>query len=135
MKKYASHIILDVLSMWTLIIVSLYVAVKWDVYMIFVYLPILTVWFAYRTFKWALLLYDFIFSKPKTFITKGYRYAVRDRIYVLDLSKKIHYSKVYFDDQKIKCLLFFSSDVFQHGEALKVTYYPKSKLAIKIERL
>lgn len=133
MKK---HIILDIISMWCFLIISIIVGLWVHSVEILVVTPLFLIWFSIRTFRWIVFLYDKIFKKTVTVHTKGYRFLTKERIYALDFSKKIHYSVVVFDDSlKGKYILLDDNRLFKQGELLEITYYKNSKVIKSILKL
>lgn len=127
MKK---HIILDSVFSWSFCLVALAFGI-WQGLIEFIILG--TILFAYvfmRTFRWFAFVYDKVFDKILSVKTKGYRFSSMERVYAFDLTKKLHYSVISFDDSKLKgkYILLDDNTIFKHGELLEVTYYKNSKV-------
>ena len=134
MKK---HIILDSVFSWSFCLVALVFGI-WQGLIEFIILG--TILFAYvfmRTFRWFAFVYDKVFDKILSVKTKGYRFSFKERVYFFDLTKKLHYSVIMFDDSKLKgkYILLDDNTIFKHGELLEVTYYKNSKVIKTISKI
>ena len=97
-------------------------------------LTILFVSFFKRTFRWIRILLDILFKKPNVIYTRGYRFSTRE--HVNNISKKAFYSKIFFDDKKLKKDYYcFDEAIYRHGELLKISYYPNSRYIEAISRV
>ena len=131
------HIILDIIFSWSFFLVALAVGI-WDASIeLIIFDTILFVYVFIRTFRWLMFIYDKVFSKIITVETKGYRFSSKERVYTLDLTKKLHYSVIMFDDSKLKgkYILLDDNTIFKHGELLEVTYYKNSKVIKSITKV
>ena len=139
-KKIKKHIILDIILMWLLIFAGIYIGIKNSPILIF-YSVILSIWYIYRTYRYCLIFMDVLFSEPRCVLTRGYRFAVSERVYALDLTKNIHYYYVLFDDKTLNDgrfkdkYIFFEARPFRGGDLLQVTYYKRSKFILDIQKI
>ena len=135
MRTRKIHIIVDIVTMWTFVVLAIYLGIAVSKIYIFFAFP-LVIWFFVRTLKWLRIAFDVFFSTPLTISTKGFRFSYRDRIYALDITKTLFYSVVMFDDAKLKGkYVYLETAMFCHGEILEITYYPKSKYIKSIKKL
>ena len=135
MKKFIVHIILDLIVGWALICGGIYFGLTWS-FLLLIYTIPLVCWYSARTFIWIRMAIDVLFSTPISITTKGYRFALRQRVYPLLLKSTFHYSEILFDDVRLKGkYVFFDNSVFRHGEKLEIVYYPRSKYIKSIERI
>ena len=141
MKKIKKHIILDVITMWLFASICLCYAIVKDSILIFCGTIPLIIWYSTRTYRYCLILMDVLFSEPRCVLTKGYRFAVSERVYALDITKNIHYYYVLFNDKKLNDgrfkdkYIFFEARPFSGGELLEVTYYKRSKFILDIKKV
>ena len=131
------HIIIDIIINWLLVIFGTIAGLYFSIFYIIYSIP-LYIWFSLRTLKWIRVLVDVIFSRPQKLITKLYRCSYKERVYALDLSKKIQYSVLLFNDNRLKGRYIFLKDFeykLKPSGAFVVNYYPKSKFIISIETI
>ena len=131
------HIILDIIFSWSFFLVVVAFGI-WQGLIEFIILG--TILFAYvfmRAFRWFAFVYDKVFDKILSVKTKGYRFSSKERVYFFDLTKKLHYSVIMFDDSKLKgkYILLDDNTIFKHGELLEVTYYKNSKVIKTISKI
>ena len=136
MKK---HVIIDLVSMWLFIIFAIVWAIATELYDILIFCPFLIVWYSVRTWKWILFIFEYLFLKPRSLTTKGYRCTYRVPIYVLQGEwgrQRIRYSKIYFDDDRLgkKAYIFLGEAVYSGGGELEIIYYPKSRIIKQISK-
>ena len=131
------HIILDIIFTWSFCSIALAVGIWDESIELIIFDTILFVYVFIRTFRWLMFIYDKVFSKIITVETKGYRFSSKERVYTLDLMKKLHYSVIVFDDSKLKgkFILLDNNTVFKHGELLEITYYKNSKVIKSITKV
>ena len=113
MIRKVLHGIIGTILIWIPWGVVLYAWLCNPIKFVFFTIPLLLVFQVYfpRTLMWIRIGFDMLFRKPQTIRTKGYRFAKRE--YVSDLSRKELYSRVFFDDDRLKKeYYFFESDVF-----------------------
>lgn len=135
MKNIKLHIVMDVVSMWGLILCGLYLGFTGTI-LYFVFSVPLIIWFSIRTFKWAKILFDVIFSKPQTIITRGFRFSDRHQVYALNVFRNVYYSIIRFSDPGLKGeYICFEYYIFRGGEKLEVTYYKHSRYITSIKRI
>ena len=135
MKKM--HIILDIVSMWTLSLLGVLLGVWSNNLAFWFWDALLSIYFLGRTSRWILYLYDKAFNKLYTVKTKSYRYSSRMPYYFLaSKNAKLRYSELRFDDPKLKGrFIHFGDDVFRSGDLLEMTYYKNSKVIKSIEKI
>ena len=131
------HIILDIIFSWSFCSFALAFGIWQNSIDLIIFDTIIFVWIFLRTFRWLMFIYDKVFGKIITVETKGYRFASKERVYAFDLSKKLHYSVISFDDCKLKgkYILLDDNTIFKHGELLEVTYYKNSKVIKTISKI
>ena len=134
-KHYAFHITMSMMIDLSLILGAIYSYFVIEPSLILFYSIPIFIWFCRDLFKWLRILFAVKFSTPKTIITKGYRFAMRKRVYMLEKRGKLHYSSVRFSDDRLKGdYVYFDEAVFRGGEPLEVTYYPRAKYIVDIKR-
>ena len=131
------HIILDIIFSWGFCSFALAFGIWHNSIDLIIFDTILFVYIFIRTFRWLMFIYDKVFCKIITVETKGYRFALKERVYFFDLTKKLHYSVIMFDDIKLKgkYILLDDNTIFKHGELLEVTYYKNSKVIKTISKI
>ena len=140
-KKIKMHCALDVITMWLFIGICVCYAIVKDSVLIFCGTLPLIIWYAFRTYRYFLILIDVLFCEPLCVCTRGYRFAVSERVYALDLTKNIHYYYVLFNDKQLNDgrfkdkYIFFEARPFIGGELLEVTYYKRSKFILNIQKI
>ena len=124
------HILLDILSTWAFTFFSIFIGFRLNSVEILFFSTFLLIYDFIRTLRWLAFLYDKIFKAKVTVKTKGFRYLTRERVYMLDISKKIYYSVLVFDDTRLKgkFVLVDNNCIFRNGEQIEVTYYKNSKV-------
>ena len=136
MKKQM-HIILDIVSMWTLSLLGVLLGVWSNNLAFWFWDALLSIYFLGRTSRWILYLYDKTFNKLCTVRTKSYRFLSRIPYYFFATKyAKLRYSELRFYDPKLKGrFIHFEDDVFRSGDLLEMTYYKNSKVIKSIKKI
>lgn len=131
------HIILDNVSMWCFSLLALAFGIWQGWIELLIFTALLSVYFFARSFRWLMFLFDKVLGRTITVKTKGYRFALKERVYMLDLTKKLCYSEILFDDSNLKgkFVLLDDNATFKHGDLLEITYYKNSKVIKSITRI
>lgn len=130
-----THIILDVVSMWIF-----WLFVVWLAIFVTPLAWIFVVWFAIdfgkRTSVWLLFWIDSRKDDTQTVITKDYVFRGRYRIYELDITKKICYSVIQFNDPRLKGeYVDLSDERHRQGDTLEVVFYRRSRVIKSITKI
>ena len=140
MKK---HIILDIVSMWIIESAALFSSfdfTKEGICVVDISMLGLSLFFgmifAFRSMKWIRIGIDVLKKKPKTILTKGWRFHSRENIYFFDVKKNIYHSIIEFTDPRLPGkYIYLDNRIFKSGDQLKITYYPRSKYIKAIEKV
>ena len=132
MKK---HIVFDILTMWLLVFGGICIGLcDWGHIDFLIWTPLLIPWYAIRTWRWLLLAIDHMFKRTTQAETNGHISLYRERIYALDVTKKISYSVITFNDPKMKGkFIYLSNRILPKVDRVKVVFYTKSKVIKSIE--
>ena len=135
MKKTIVCLITEHTLVWLLVLMGLYRGLFIEQGLPFIMTLMVGALWLPNTCRWLLVLFDVVFSTPKTTVTKGFRYALREESNVSRRFTK-HFSVISFDDKKLNGeFYYFDAVAFRHGEEIEVTYYPRSKFIKKMKRI
>ena len=142
-KKITLHILLNLVIEWVLVCLAVIFGFLFNILYIVFILPVF-ISCSIETFFWGRVAFCVAFNKPQTIITKGFRYTSREFIYSTVIKPTYyrgvfffkHYSKILFDDKRLKGkYVYLDTAFFHHGESIKLTYYPRAKYIISIEKV
>ena len=131
-----THIILDVVSMVLFMLGTTIWARVARAYLCIIILPFLFIRYCRRIFRWILFWIDSRKEDTQTVITKGYVFRGRYRIYELDITKKIYYSVIQFNDPRLKGeYIDLSDERHRQGDTLEIVFYRRSRVIKHITKL
>ena len=129
------HIILDVVSMWIFLFMGILLAI-FVTPLAWIFDIFFAIDFWKRTSIWVLFWIDSRKEDTQTVITKGYVFRGRYRIYELDITKKIYYSVIQFNDPRLKGeYIDLSDERHRQGDTLEVVFYRRSRVIKHITKL
>ena len=135
MMSKRKHIILDMVSMWIFWLLTVLLAIfVTPVAWVFVF------WFGIefgkRTAIWVFFLIDSRKDDKQTVVTKGYVFRGRYRIYELDITKKLCYSVIQFNDSRLPGdYIDLSDERHRNGDSLEVVFYRRSRVIKSITKI
>ena len=146
MKKLMLHKVIDVIATFVFIVAITFleiytivsshprlfqISISW-----IASVPLAIVYFVKESARLILIFIDIKSREPQTIITKGYSKIVRHPVYILQISEKLMYSVVTFCDVRLKGkYIYLENDMYQDGDELEITYYPRSKYITSIKLL
>ena len=125
----------DLIVVWITLFIVLYLGFVSTV-MFHFWGAFILIWYIVRTFKWLRILFDKMFSKPQTMLTKGYRLMYREKAAAIFRDKKSpSYSVVLFNDNRLLGkYIYLDTFHFEAGVELEILYYPRSKYIVSIKQ-
>ena len=127
---------MDVISMLLFMIITTLWAIFLKVHLCILILPPLFIHYGRRIFRWVLFLMDSRKNITQTIVTKSYVYNGRYGIYELDITKKIHYSIIKFNDPSLKGeYIDLNDDIYRNGDTLEIVFYKRSKVIKSITKI
>ena len=129
------HIILDVVSMWIFLFMGILLAI-FVTPLAWIFDIFFAIDFWKRTSIWVLFWIESRKDDTQTVITKGYVFRGRYRIYDLDITKKIYYSVIQFNDSRLPGeYIDLSDEMHRQGDTLEVVFYRRSRVIKHITKL
>ena len=143
--KIVFHLLVNLLFAWPVLILGSYYGILGVLHgyifnLVTVILCAILALFVHGplTTRWISIAISCAFFTPKTALTKGYRFAMKDDGMLVDTNSKQCFFKIYFDDSQLRGgYIYLNNDAhnFKNGKLLEIVYYPRSKYIVAIRNV